>query len=91
MLKMFAIKDEKVQAFLKPFFVPHVVDATRAIVGMLSVSPERRSTVAEFPEDYSLWYLGTFSEQSGGFDPGVEFISTLVTIRDAYNLNGSLK
>jgi len=88
MLKMFAIKDEKVQAFLKPFLVPHVADATRAIIGMLSVPPERRSTIAEFPEDYSLWYIGTFSEASGGFDPGVEFVANIVTLRDAAQQKG---
>jgi len=62
MQELYAIKDLQMDNFRNPFWVPHVVEATRAIQTVLN---EPKSQLAQFPQHFELWYLATLDEQSG--------------------------
>lgn len=60
-LKIFAVRDEKAQAFMDPFVVPHVGQATRSFQ---DASSNDRSPINKHPEDYTLFQIGTFDNES---------------------------
>lgn len=64
-LIMCAVRDSAVDAFMRPFFVPTTGMAVR------SFSDEVRngeSPMHKHPEDFALFELGTFDEESGRCD-----------------------
>lgn len=60
--QILVIFDSKVQAFATPFFVRSQAEGIRSLVANLS-DPE--SLLHKFPEDYSLYSLGTFDDETG--------------------------
>ena len=65
-LKMFSIHDEKAVAYITPFFMHNEMMATRQFKNMLT---DENATISKNPEDYSLWYLGEFDDNSGELIP----------------------
>lgn len=62
--KVFAVYDEKAQAYLPPFYFPQVGQALRAFMaGCNDVS----SNLAKYPSDYRLYCLGSFDDSTGHF------------------------
>lgn len=61
-LKIFALKDETSGAFLRPMFADHLGDVLR---GLAMQAQDPKSFIARFPQDYSLWNLGEFEQESG--------------------------
>lgn len=59
---MYAVRDAKANAFLSPNFFPSRGIAMREF-GDAMVS--EKSFMFKHPEDFSLWYLGEFNDQSG--------------------------
>lgn len=60
--KMFAVYDAKVKAFLSPFFMRNSGEATR---GFESVANDEKSSISHYPEDYSLFELGEWDDETG--------------------------
>jgi len=65
-LNVFTVLDDKAAAFLSPFFMPTIAVALRSF-GSECRNPE--SNFAKFPEDYSLYHIGEYDEQSGSITP----------------------
>ncbi len=60
-LEMYCVYDEKAQAFLRPFCMPNDGMAIRAIKNS---ALEEGHAFANNPEDYKLYNVGTFDEQT---------------------------
>lgn len=67
MFQMYSIRDSKSGAFERPFFAKHVAEATRNVQLFLENSKDHQ--VARFPEDFSLWQVGSFDPSNGGLMP----------------------
>lgn len=67
-LTIFSMRDEKAEAFVRPFFMPNLALAIRAIV---SAGQEDTHPFALHPKDYILYELGTWDEEHAEFDLSV--------------------
>lgn len=65
-LKAFSIRDEKAGIFHPPFYKHSHGEAERDFTQLVM---DEKSMAAKFPEDFDLWYLGEFNDQSGRFEP----------------------
>ena len=63
-LSVFSIRDKSLQEFYRPSFDQNDKVAARSF-GDLIASPE--GLVAKHPEDFCLYYLGTFDTETGFF------------------------
>lgn len=61
-----AVKDRAVDAFSRPFFVPTVPAATRSFSDEVNRQAQDNPMYAH-PDDYDLYVLATFDENSGVF------------------------
>lgn len=61
-LKVFSIFDSKLQVFNTPFFSRSAADASRSFSDLVRDS---RSTVAQHPDDFFLYEIGEYSDESG--------------------------
>ena len=66
--KVFAIHDSKAGAFLPPFILPRVEIAIRTFQDCIAATDHQFS---KHPEDYNLFTLGEWSDDSGMYDVGV--------------------
>lgn len=63
---MFSVRDAKAEAYLQPFFAPTIAVALRLIE---SAANNGDHDFHIHSEDYHLYHLGCFDEQSGYFAP----------------------
>jgi len=70
---LYSIRDEKSELFIGPFFVRHEIDAVRRC---LSALQDEKSNLNQYPEDYSLYFLGEISETTGIFKSDVFVVSS---------------
>ncbi|QGH72845.1 MAG: DNA binding protein [Microviridae sp. ctjyu33] len=64
-LKVFTVYDSKVEAFLPPFFMKSKGEAVR---GFTEVCNDSKSNFFKYPEDYTLFEVGSFDDATGKFD-----------------------
>lgn len=64
-LVVVAVRDSAVDAFMRPFFAPSTAFAVRSF-GEAVKEPE--SPMFKSPQDYALFELGSFDEESGRMD-----------------------
>lgn len=64
-MKICSVFDSAAATFGRPFFVPSVSFATRAVLDDLR---SEGSLLAKHPEDYILYLLGDFDDSTGLFD-----------------------
>ena len=62
MSKIYAIKDQAIEAFSQPFFVQAQGQAVRMF---MDESKNEQSQINRHPADFELWYMGEFDEQTG--------------------------
>ncbi len=62
---MFTIYDSKTAAYLPPFFQQTKAAAIRALTDTMA---DPNHTFAKHPEDYTLFYLGTYEDEKSTFD-----------------------
>lgn len=62
MSKIYAIKDQAIEAFSQPFFVQAQGQAVRMF---MDETKNEQSQLNKHPQDFELWYLGEFNEQDG--------------------------
>ncbi len=67
-LKIFSMRDEKAEAFVRPFFMPTLALAIRAVT---TAGQEDTHPFALHPKDYILYELGTWDEEHADFDLSV--------------------
>lgn len=60
--KIFTIRDSKAEVFNTPFYAKTHGEAERSFSQLVR---DPKSTVSQFPEDYDLYYLGTYDDQTG--------------------------
>lgn len=66
-LTVLAIKDRAVATFMQPFFSHHIGAAKRTFSDEINrQAPD--NPLAKHPEDYDLFELGTFDDQTGRFE-----------------------
>lgn len=67
--KMFCLYDKKAAVYMSPFTERNDATAVRMVQGLLA---QRNSNVAQYPEDFDLYYLGDFDTEDGELTPGVK-------------------
>lgn len=63
-LLVYSVYDSKVQLFAQPFFMRTKGEALR---GWIDVANDPKTNICKYPEDYSLFELGEYEEESGSF------------------------
>lgn len=64
-LKIFSVFDSKVSAFMNPIFLRTTPEAIRAFSGAVS---EKDSNFCKYPEDYTLFEVGSWDDQTAVID-----------------------
>lgn len=64
MMQIFAIKDQAIDAFDRPFFAPAIGLAVRMFGDEIE---NEQSPMHKHPGDFTLHHLGAFDERSGEF------------------------
>lgn len=62
MLKIFSIRDAKCETFNTPFYQKTHGEAERNFHKLVQ---DDKSTINQFPEDYDLYYLGEYDDNTG--------------------------
>ena len=81
MLKMYSIRDSKGEIFNLPFFKKTHGEAER---DFHQLCQDKNSTVAKYPTDFDLYYVGDYDDSTGKVQPldapqHVVHAATLVT------------
>jgi len=63
--RVFSVYDTKAKLWSTPFFAHSAVVAVRDF----SAAARGNSSIAQFPEDYELWSIGSWDEETGVFTP----------------------
>jgi hypothetical protein len=60
--EVFSVYDSVAERYLEPFFSPNVGTATRSFS---EACRKQDHQFAKYPEDYSLFHIGTFNAETG--------------------------
>lgn len=63
-IEVFAVLDAKIGSYAQPFFSPTIASALRAFV---EAARDTTSTLGKHPEDFQLYHLSTFDDETGEF------------------------
>lgn len=66
-LVMVCIWDVKAENFSQPWFVTTSASAVRSFTDLIN-NPEKSQTMHSHPEDFQLFEMGTFDDNTGKFD-----------------------
>lgn len=78
-LKIYSVRDSKTEAFARPFFLQNDQVMHRAILG---AKMDTESAMSKHAEDYSVYEIGTFDEDSGQIESKPpEFKLNLIDIK----------
>lgn len=79
---VFTVYDHKAEAYLPPFTMKTLGLATRTFAELAN---DKGHNFGKYPTDFSLWQIGTFSEDSGVITPLAPFrsLGTAVEFLDA--------
>lgn len=69
---MFTIFDSKARVYMLPFYCPNVEVAQRHFARGVA---DPQQNIAHFPEDFSLWEIGVFDDQTAVLTPLVPIIN----------------
>lgn len=61
-LRVYAVRDLKAQAFLSPFFCPTIGVALRSFA---EVANDTKTSIGKYPSDYELFELGLYDDNTG--------------------------
>lgn len=65
-LHIYSIRDQKGEAFLTPFFQKTHGEAERSF---RELTKNKDSLVSKYPEDYDLYHIGKYDDQTGVIQP----------------------
>ena len=77
--RVFAVLDSKLGVFTAVHVLAHEGQAVRAFTELVN---DRNSQLAKWPEDYALYQIGWFSEESGELTSESKFIVNAVSVID---------
>lgn len=60
--KMYSVHDSKAEIFHPPFFKHSHGEAERELTTLVN---DNKSTISQYPEDYNLYFVGEYNDQSG--------------------------
>lgn len=86
MTKLYAIKDSKGIGFGQPFTANNDLEALRALSDSVNREPmpgQPKSTLAEHPEDFALYSLGEFNQETGEITPETKFMENAISLKKA--------
>lgn len=63
-LRVFACRDSKLGSFMAPLYVNHIGQAARLWEEIVN-DPSSKSLPAKYPQDFALYEIGTFDEETG--------------------------
>ena len=73
-MKLYSIKDTK-NKFMRPF---EEVNNDMAIRTLKAIANDKNTQVGMFPEDFELWEIGTFNEETAILESKVEFLTRAI-------------
>lgn len=85
-MKLYSIKDTKGIGFMQPFTASNDLEALRSLqdaVNREAMPGQPKSTLAEHPEDFALYSLGEFKQETGEITPEVKFMENAITLKKA--------
>ena len=62
--QVLAIRDSAVNAYDRPFYTPTNAAGIRAFADNVR---NKESPMSQHPEDFTLWFLGTYDDETGQF------------------------
>lgn len=62
---VFVVRDVKVGAFATPFYLENISVAMRAFA---HAANNKETDCGRYPDDFSLYHLGTYDDETGKFD-----------------------
>lgn len=68
-IRLYSIKDRLLGVFLAPFSARADVEAVRQLKASMSNPNMAQSGLVTNPDDYELYYVGTFDDESGAVFP----------------------
>ena len=78
--KIYAIFDSKAEAYSLPFYYQHEGQALRTVIDWLN---DPNTPYAKHPEDYTLFDLGTYDENTGTItQDAIKSIQNLVQLQE---------
>lgn len=77
-LKMFAVYDMKVGAYMPPFTMRSRGEAVRSFMDAVA---DKSGQFIKHPEDYALWSIGDFNDQSGEVTGACEVVMRAVEVQ----------
>lgn len=75
-VEIYSIYDEKVDSYSQPFFCVHKQHAIRIFSNLVN---DKSSNINTYPEDFALYFLGSFDDATGLFDN--ERLSTDIVVQ----------
>lgn len=64
--KCYSIRDDKSQVYNRPFFNATHGEAERTLHSLVN---DEKSMISQYPSDFSLYYVGTYDDNTGRFEP----------------------
>lgn len=74
-LNLYSIYDKKAKAYARPFFMQNDATATRAVLSSLE-----GTDLGMFPNDYTLFCIGTFDDLNGHIESNINHPRQVATI-----------
>lgn len=65
-LKMYSIRDQKSEVYNLPFFQKTHGEAERSF---RTTAMDQKTTICQHPEDFDLYFLGEYDDNTGKFQP----------------------
>lgn len=84
--KVFTVYDDKSEAYLQPFFLDTIGQATRAITDCVN---DLNHQFGRHPADYSLFLLGEFDESTAEFSQDKKSLGSLVEFKTQESVPGT--
>jgi len=83
--EIFALRDNKISAYLQPFFTLNSELATRAVT---AVANDLTDPVGKNPEDFALFSLGTYDDSTGLIEstPATHVVNAIDLVK-RYDIN----
>jgi len=67
-LHAYTVMDTKAQVYLAPFFLRSAGEAIRQFTDLVNSD----HPIGRHPADYNLFSIGSFNDQTGGFEEGIQ-------------------
>lgn len=87
MLRIYTIRDKKMDTHSRPMYVPHLVEIQRSLVQLLG-QKDSQAPMALFPTDYELYFLGEWEEKMAEYKllPKPEFVMNVSDLQEDSNV-----